>query len=316
LITGRDATLRFNDGVTNDGAMALSFGTSDVSGDIDNSSTGEVVVSGGGAVTFYDDITQNGTFRVSKVGSTTSVAVVLGGFTGSGGSTGGGDIFFEGDLRPGNSAATVTFENNIALGSGTTLQIELGGTNPGSQYDQIDVTGELALGGALDVLLIGGFMPTAGDSFNILDWGTIDATFDEVNLPSLGAGAAWDDTQLYVDGVLSVVHLLPGDYNLDGKVSAADYTVWRDTLGSTTDMRANGDFVGSSTGVIDMDDYDVWLANFGMTTPGAGSGATVGLSISPTPVPEPTAILLLLIGLVLAQRCGALPSGNVRLPQL
>ena len=34
---------------------------------------------------------------------------------------------------------------------------------------------------------------------------------------------------------------LPGDYNFDGIVDAADYTVWVDTKGSTTDLRADGD---------------------------------------------------------------------------
>ena len=37
---------------------------------------------------------------------------------------------------------------------------------------------------------------------------------------------------------------LVGDYNLDGMVDAADYIVWRNTLGSTTELRANGDNTG------------------------------------------------------------------------
>jgi hypothetical protein len=49
---------------------------------------------------------------------------------------------------------------------------------------------------------------------------------------------------------------MAGDFNRDGHVDAADYTIWRDTKGSTTDLRAdaNGD------GVIDSADYDVWKA--------------------------------------------------------
>ena len=39
---------------------------------------------------------------------------------------------------------------------------------------------------------------------------------------------------------------LPGDYNINGVVDAADYTVWRDTLGSRTDLRADGDNTGAS----------------------------------------------------------------------
>ncbi|MEX2171184.1 MAG: hypothetical protein WD851_17825, partial [Pirellulales bacterium] len=62
---------------------------------------------------------------------------------------------------------------------------------------------------------------------------------------------------------------LVGDYNGDGVVGAADYTIWRDTLGSTTDLRANGD---DSNSVIDAADYGVWTANFGETL---GAGASV-----------------------------------------
>ena len=39
-------------------------------------------------------------------------------------------------------------------------------------------------------------------------------------------------------------------------VTAADYPVWRDTLGSTADLRADGD----SSGTVDQADYDLWKA--------------------------------------------------------
>jgi Dockerin type I domain len=50
-----------------------------------------------------------------------------------------------------------------------------------------------------------------------------------------------------------------GDYNLDGTVDAADYTVWRDALGSKTDLRADGD----GDGVVDEADFKLWRAHFG-----------------------------------------------------
>ena len=69
-----------------------------------------------------------------------------------------------------------------------------------------------------------------------------------------------------------------GDFNYDGIVNAADYTVWRDTLGSTTDLRADG----NGDGVIDAGDYTSWEAKFGTTyASGAGSAAAV---------PEPTSM--------------------------
>lgn len=51
---------------------------------------------------------------------------------------------------------------------------------------------------------------------------------------------------------------------------AADYTVWRDTLGSTTDLRANWDNTGASQDIVDQADYDFWKANFGLAQGGGG----------------------------------------------
>ncbi len=79
-----------------------------------------------------------------------------------------------------------------------------------------------------------------------------------------------------------------GDYNNDGKVDAADYVVWRSTVGSETDLRADGD--GSL--IISQADYIHWRDNFGTTgLPVVGSG--VG---SAAAVPEPGTALLLIVG--------------------
>jgi T5SS/PEP-CTERM-associated repeat protein len=281
LISNGGAILRVNGGISNNGALAVPFGVGHVFGDINNS--GSVVVSGGAMAVFYDDITQNGTLIVRKVGSTTSAAVILGAFTGAGGSSGGGDIFFEGDLRPGNSPATVNFGNNIAFGSAATIEIELGGTTPGSQYDQILVAGQLALDGTLAVTPINGFSPAAGNSFNILDWGGLSGTFSSLILPTL-AGLAWDTSQLYTDGVLTLVTAnLPGDYNQDGRVNAADYTVWRNNLGSLASL-PNDDTAG-----VGPDDYARWKNHFGEIA-GSAAGASGNSA-----VPEPETLVLAIL---------------------
>ena len=80
---------------------------------------------------------------------------------------------------------------------------------------------------------------------------------------------------------------LAGDYNGDGVVDAADYTVWRDTLGSVTNLAADG----NSDGMIDAGDVDVWRAHFGQT---AGSGAAA----SNIAVPEPQSVSLLTLSSV------------------
>lgn len=83
---------------------------------------------------------------------------------------------------------------------------------------------------------------------------------------------------------------IPGDYNGDGVVDAADYTVWRDTLGSTEDLRANGDDTGISTGIIDGADYLVWSSRFGDVA--GATVASVGVGV-PEPASVATCVVLL-----------------------
>jgi hypothetical protein len=202
-ITARNGILRFTGGLNNSGSMGFSFGTSDVFGDINNLGGGKIIVSGSSQLTLYDDIVNNagGEIRVSA-GST---AVYFGAVSGGGSWTGTGINQFEGDLRPGASPAEVSFGGNVELGLFANLDMELGGTTAGSQYDKLDVAGSLTLDGTLNVTLINGFTPGAGNWFDLFDSSSLNGTFDTINLPSLSSGLAWDTTQLYVSGQLSVV---------------------------------------------------------------------------------------------------------------
>jgi dockerin type I repeat protein len=83
---------------------------------------------------------------------------------------------------------------------------------------------------------------------------------------------------------------LPGDYNSNGVVEAADYVLWRETLNSTTELAADGDM----NGTVDARDYSVWRANFGATMSGTGSG-TAGYDYE---APEGSAIGLALVAFV------------------
>jgi hypothetical protein len=80
---------------------------------------------------------------------------------------------------------------------------------------------------------------------------------------------------------------MPGDYNADGRVDAADYVVWRKKLGSGTSL-SNGD----DTPGVGYDDYARWRAHFGQTAAGLGAASQI---------PEATSIMLVLIGLMQLQ---------------
>jgi serralysin len=106
---------------------------------------------------------------------------------------------------------------------------------------------------------------------------------------------ASDNVQLYqlqlAATALSVV--LVGDYNLDGKVDAADYSVWRDSLGRVGSGLAAD---GNGDGRIDANDYALWRTHFG--TSASGSASIVGGGS----VPEPASGVLVLLALVAAPR--------------
>ncbi len=91
----------------------------------------------------------------------------------------------------------------------------------------------------------------------------VDLSYYEITSES-GAldAAAW--SSLADQGVGGEVD---GDYNGDGSVDAADYTVFRDTFSSTTDLRADGD----GSGEVDEADYTLWADNYG--SEGGGGSA-------------------------------------------
>lgn len=105
---------------------------------------------------------------------------------------------------------------------------------------------------------------------------------------------------------------LAGDYDQDGSVDAADYVVWRKTLGSATDLRANGDNTGTSAGIIDQADFDFWRARFGGT---AGEGETAQTT---TAVPESATMILLLVATITltSTRRAVAPQSMKRIPPL
>ena len=176
------------DTILNSGTIAFS-GQANVLGDVTNTASGHVVSSGGGPTTFFDDVVNNGEIRTSPGGFT----VFFGSLSGTGTFTGTGTVNMEGDFSPGSSPATVTFGGDLAFSFASSLAIEIGGTTPGSGYDQLDISGAAVLDGALNVSLLGGLIPAAGDEFQILtaDDGVTDA-FDTESLPALGGGLFFD----------------------------------------------------------------------------------------------------------------------------
>ncbi len=140
--------------------------------------------------------------------------------------------------------------------------------------------------GTIDVTKLGSFTPAGGTQYTLLSAvGGITDLGVLYNLPS-GFGASIVDTTDLV-----ITFGLPGDFNNDGIVDAADYTVWRDNLGAADESALNGN--GNGSNGVDEADYALWKSNFGMTL-GGGSGSLAANG----QVPEPASCVVALLGLL------------------
>jgi hypothetical protein len=93
----------------------------------------------------------------------------------------------------------------------------------------------------------------------------------------------------FVNDIYAILSTIPGDYNYNGVVDAADYPLWRLKLGTS------GQLINDGTPDLDgvqQADYDVWRAQFGQVYSGPASAATV---------PEPSTLLLLAIATLATQ---------------
>jgi T5SS/PEP-CTERM-associated repeat protein len=259
----RSGALRLGQGLINNsgGDIAIVGGAVDVFGSITNAPGGRIVVGGEAHAAFHDPFTNNGNLLV----------------------------------MPG--AELLTLENLI-FGAGSSLTIELEqlpsdvpGGDATEAFGQVQVTGQTTLAGTLNVSLAGDFSPMVGDTYQILT--SLDGrsgTFTTENLPTLSGGMGWDVQYGTNAVILAVVSALAGDFNADGVVDAADYTVWRNNLGDAheADLHHNGD-----GGAVTASDYQWWKQHYGNSI--SASGAVDGNS---SVVPEPTATLMIVTGLI------------------
>jgi hypothetical protein len=169
----------------------------------------------------------------------------------------------------------------------STLKLRLGSAERGG-YDELSASGDITLGGNLEVSLLtplsGPFEPQAGDRFTLLTANLITGDFASQKLPALTGGLTWYTDRTPTSFTLvAAAASLAGDYSRNGVVDAADYTLWRDTLGQTIGtLAADGD----ASGVIDSGDLAFWQSRMSAVAP-----QPVAVN-----VPEASAALLILLG--------------------
>jgi len=177
--------------------------------------TTDVDVAAGGTLDFNNELNLHGNTlnkngagtmsinnRLSTGGGTINVnAGIVGGHgvvTGSLNNSGG-------TISPGTSPGVLEISADYMQGDNAALLVEIGGTVAGLDHDQLIVEGTAHLAGTLQVALLDGFLPAAGDTFTVLEFGALHGTFGDIELPDLSAGRSWDTSALYSGGTLAVV---------------------------------------------------------------------------------------------------------------
>jgi hypothetical protein len=197
---------------------------------------------------------------------------------------GGGKFFrrFLGESISLNNASQLAFVAELsdtvdgpAAGRGLYLY------SPVNGLEQVIRTGESFAGGTLVSLSFAGAANSTSNSPDPNLGGLNSAGQLAFNFSIAGTSGI----ALWSEAVTPVV----GDYNHNGIVDAADYTVWRNSLGQVgTGLDADG----NGNDEIDEGDYAVWKMHFGETS-GGGSAAKANAA-----VPEPTATVLISWGAI------------------
>jgi T5SS/PEP-CTERM-associated repeat protein len=284
--------------VESDGAKWTINGRLSVAGDASTSTSGgngALNINPGGNVSVAQDVVIFPSGAVRLQGGTLDASVIS--FQGAGGqfqwTSGTLDVgIFNGNLlnqggklAPGPAADTTTVVGSYTQQAAGKLEIEIGGPSA-FDSDIVNVFGTASLGGQLQLALIDSFTPNASQAFSVLQAANITGAFSNVangqrlttidDLGSFqvnyGSGSAFSPTQVVLNNFLA--SLLPGDFNHDGIVNAADHVVWR-----KNDM-------GPAA-------FNTWRQNFGRTAViGAGTGNATAS------VPEPSAIALVIVGAI------------------
>ncbi len=94
----------------------------------------------------------------------------------------------DGTFSPGNPLGNLLITGNLPQSSNSVINIQIGGTNAGVNYDQLIVTGSATLNGALNVSLVNGFRPSGSETFEIIKYASHTGSFDNISGLDLGGG--------------------------------------------------------------------------------------------------------------------------------
>lgn len=112
------------------------------------------------------------------------VTINTNGILGGSGGTVNGNTVNDGTIAPGSSPGLLTINGDVVNDGSGVIEIEVFGPNPVTDYDVLEINGNVTLGGTLEVIF-GGYVPQPGDVFNYLRATNVSEQFDEVVVEGL-----------------------------------------------------------------------------------------------------------------------------------
>jgi hypothetical protein len=111
-----------------------------------------------------------------------------------------------GTLAPGGvqQAGRFTLASDYAQAPEGALRLDLGGLTPGTEHDQLAVTGTAVLDGTVALGYLGGYVPTVGDTYTLVTAGAVEGLFASVE-PTTGLTVELDYTATAVTATVLAV---------------------------------------------------------------------------------------------------------------
>jgi hypothetical protein len=306
-------------GTLNVGTTAGANGRVDVSGgwldvatalNVGGSGTGRVQHTGGQVLAPTITVASGGTYNLAGgelfVGTLNRTGT--GAFNLTAGLLHAGAVNFNllnqgGTIAPGSFASRVgrTQVNGTLTVNAGTLQIELAGRARGTEYDAVDASGAVALGGNLQIALAG-FVPSRTDVFTILTGASVVGAFANANpwgLFTVDGGVAAMRLSNTGTALLLDRFTIRGDANLDGLVNNLDIAPFVALLTGNSGVSGELGFAADINADGAVNNLDI--APFVALLTGTGS-ASAGDPRWGALVPEPSALSLVIGGGSLLRR--------------
>ncbi len=172
---------------------------------VNNTGGGTVEVQSG-TLRFANGYTQAAGSTILNGGdlaSTTTMDIQGGSLSGFGTIT--GNVSNAGQVNPGFSPDILEIVGNYTQTPTGVLNVEVGGLAPGTGFDQLNITGNAALDGTLNISLIGGFSPSPGETFEVMTFSSATGDFAAKNGLDLGFGLSFEPNLTGNNLVLVVV---------------------------------------------------------------------------------------------------------------